>query len=293
MRITLPGSLVNTEWLEQHLGQPGVLVLDASWYLADSGRIAIAEHHQAHIPGALLYDIDAHSDPKQDLPHMLPWPSRFAAGLLALGIEPDSRVLVYDGSGTNLSAPRVWWTFRVMGFDTVAVLDGGMQKWLAEGRPVEQGLVTPRPVKHRFPAELQAGRVRRLSDMLDNLKSRAEQVVDARSLGRFTGEEPEPRAGLRGGHIPRSRQLHYRALHADDGTMLPSEDLRTQFEAAGVDLQQPIITTCGSGMSACALLLALDRLGISHTALYDGSWAQYGAVDDVLIETVAEERPPR
>jgi len=186
----------------------------------------------------------------------------------------------------------VWWTFLVMGFDTTAVHDGGMQKWLAEGRPVEQGLVTPCPAKQRFPAELQTGRVRRLSDMLDNLESQSEQVVDARSLGRFTAEQPEPRAGLRGGHIPRSRQLHDRALHADDGTMLPSEDLRTHFEAAGVDLQQPIITTCGSGMSACALLLALDRLGISHAALYDGSWAQYGAVDDVPIETIAEEAPP-
>lgn len=279
-----PGALVDTTWLEAHLGRPDVVVLDASWYLADSGRNAIAEYHQAHIPGALYYDVDAHSDPKQELPHMLPWPTRFSAGLLALGIEPDSHVVVYDGSGHNLSAPRVWWTFRVMGFDNIAVLDGGMRKWRAESRPVERGLVTPRPATRKFPAKLRVERIRQLSDMRANVESRAEQVVDARSLGRFTADEPEPRAGLRGGHIPGSRHLPYPALHAEDGTLLSPDRLRDMFQEAGVDLDRPIVTTCGSGMSACALLLALDRLGMERTALYDGSWAQYGAVEDVPVE---------
>lgn len=277
-------SLVSTEWLEANLDQQDIVVLDASWYLPDSGRRAVTEYFECHIPGALFYDIDAHSDPKSALPHMLPWATRFSAGLMALGIEPDTRVIVYDGSGSNVSAARIWWTFRIMGFDRIAVLDGGMQKWLAEARQVEHGLVTPRPAASRFPASLQRERIRLMSDIVA-LADSDEQLVDARSGGRFSGEEPEPRAGLRGGHIPGSRQLHYRSLHADDGTLLPIDQLRRLFLDAGVDLNCTVVTTCGSGMSACALLLALDRMGIERTALYDGSWAEYGAAMELPVAT--------
>jgi thiosulfate/3-mercaptopyruvate sulfurtransferase len=274
------GSLVDTDWLATHLDAADLVILDASWYLPDSGRDPLTEHHAGHIPGAVFYDVDAHSDTRSDLPHMLPSPRRFQASLLMLGIEPEDLVVVYDGSGTNLSAPRVWWTFKVMGFERVAVLDGGLQKWRAEGRPLDTGFESPRPARDSFVPTAPSSRMRGLEEVRCLVQSRDEQIVDARSLGRFSAEEPEPRAGLRGGHIPHSRHLHYRSIHAEDGTLLPPAQLRNLFAGAGLDLGRPIVATCGSGMSACALLLALDRLGVEDTSLYDGSWAEYGATED-------------
>jgi thiosulfate/3-mercaptopyruvate sulfurtransferase len=268
-------TIVSTDWLADHLPSPNLRVVDASWYLPATGRDAWNEYLAGHIPGAVFFELDALSRHDTSLPHMLPAPEQFAHAVGSLGIGDQHQVVVYDGSGANLSAARAWWMFRVYGHPAVAVLDGGLGKWRAEGRPMESDALTPLPV--RFTARFDAGLVRTLSDMLANLADPGAQVVDARSSGRFQGGEPEPRPGLRGGHIPGSRNVPYSGLVSTDGTLLPPGELRLRFTDAGVDLTRPVVTTCGSGVSACQLLLALDLLGHQDHALYDGSWSEWGA----------------
>lgn len=282
-------SLVSTEWLAERLGDPEYRVVDGSWYLPADRRDAAAEYAAAHIPGAVFFDLDASSDRTTSLPHMLPPAAEFAARMSALGLDDGSAIVVYDGSGVNLSAPRVWWTFRAFGHRRVAVLDGGFGKWRAEGRPVESGIPAPRP--GRFTARLDPRLVRDLEAMRRNLSARREQVVDARSAERFQGGAPEPRPGVRSGHIPGSLNLPYTELVAPDGTLLPPDRLRARLEAAGVDLSRPIVATCGSGTSACALVLALDVLGHDQVALYDGSWTEWGSRPDTPIELGPAGRP--
>lgn len=257
--------------------------MDGSWYLPGSGRDAAAEYVAGHLPGAVFFDLDASSDTRSTLPHMLPQAEQFAARMSGLGLNDTDDLIVYDGSGANLSAARVWWTFRVFGHSRVAVLDGGLGKWRAEGRPVEQGPVILPP--GRFRARLDRNAVRDLAAMQSNLVTRREQVVDLRAAGRFAGTDPEPRPGLRRGHMPGSRNLPYTDLVAVDGTILPEADLRRRLDAAGIDLSQPIVATCGSGTSACTLLLALELLGQRDASLYDGAWAEWASLSDTPVET--------
>jgi thiosulfate/3-mercaptopyruvate sulfurtransferase len=274
-------ALVSTEWLAGRLGQPGFRVVDGSWYLPNSGRDSQAEYAAAHIPGAVFFDLDATSDRTSSLPHMLPSEGNFAVAMTRLGLHDTDSLVVYDGSGVNLSAPRVWWTFRVFGHQQVAVLDGGFGKWRREGRPVESGVVRLPP--GHFSARLDPAAVRDLSSVRVNIGTGAEQVVDLRSSGRFQGTEPEPRPGLRGGHIPGSRSLPFTELVTSEGTLLPSDRLRETIQARGIDLSRPIVATCGSGTSACALLHALHLLGHRHAALYDGAWSEWGSREDTPI----------
>jgi thiosulfate/3-mercaptopyruvate sulfurtransferase len=274
--------LVTTDWLAKHLGETDLRVVDGTWHMPQLGRDARAEFEAAHVPGAAFFDIDAIADRATTLPHMLPTADAFAAAVGGLGVGSDDRVVVYDVRGV-ISAARVWWTFRAFGHDAVAVLDGGLKKWRAEGRAVEGGPGTPprRPFRARLRPEL----VRDLSAMRANLDSRAAQVLDARSAGRFAGTEPEPRAGLRGGHIPGSLNLPYETLYRADGTLRPPDELRGTAVAAGIDLARPIVTTCGSGVTASVLALALYLAGRPDVAVYDGSWSEWGARSDVPIET--------
>jgi thiosulfate/3-mercaptopyruvate sulfurtransferase len=267
--------LVSTEWLGDRLGSPRLKVVDGSWYLPTSGRDAASEYVAAHIPGAVFFDVDASSDRASSLPHMLPTEDAFAARMSALGLDDRDDLVVYDGSGANLSAARVWWTFRVMGHERVAVLDGGFAKWRREGRPVERGVVTYPPGK--FSAHLKSEAIRDLAAVRANLTHRRELLVDLRSAGRYAGTEPEPRPGLRSGHVPGSRSLPYIELVGPDGTILPEPELRQLFRSRGIDLSQPIVATCGSGTSACTLALALELLGHREVAVYDGAWSEWGA----------------
>ncbi len=275
--------LVTTSWLAEHLARPGLRVVDGSWYLPTSGRDPAAEFLAGHIPGAVFFDLEASSDPASTLPHMLPSAEAFAERMSALGIDSADDVIVYDGSGKNLSAPRVWWMFRTFGHERVAVLDGGFGKWNAEGRPVEQGPVS-RP-RGRFTARLRASAVRDLGTVRAALDTENEQIVDMRSATRFAGAEPEPRPGLRSGHIPGSRNVPFDSLVHADGTALSETELRERIRAAGVDLARPIVASCGSGVTACTLALNLDRLGHERVAVYDGSWAEWGAHADTPVET--------
>lgn len=281
--LSLP-ALVSTDWLAEHLGQPAIRVVDGSWYLPSSGRDPAAEYAHGHIPGAVFFDIEATSDRSSLLPHMLPTAEHFARRMEALGIGDADAVVVYDGSGVNLSAPRVWWMFRVFGHSAAAVLDGGMGKWRQEGWPVEQGSPSVRR-DVTFTARLRAGLVRDSDAVRANIQRRREQVVDLRSAGRFAGTEAEPRPGLRGGHIPGSLSLPFTDLVSTQGTVLPPDRLRERVEAAGIDLAQPVVATCGSGVSACALVLALHRLGRPDTAVYDGAWTEWGGRSDTPIST--------
>lgn len=277
-----PQLLVSTEWLADRLDAPDVRVVDASWHLPGAGRDARAEYEAAHIPGAVFFDIDEIADTASPLPHMAPPVEKFVSRMRGMGIGDGHRVIVYDSAGI-FSAARVWWLFRLFGKTDVAVLDGGFPKWRAEGRPVEDG--PPILRERHFTARRNAALVRDVTQVAAAAKVGDAQIVDARAPGRFRGEEPEPRPGLRAGHIPGARNLPYSRLLNPDGTMKEPGEIRAAFEAAGVDVARPVITSCGSGVSAAVLNLALERLGARRHSLYDGSWAEWGGYPDLDVET--------
>ncbi len=274
--------LVSTEWLADHLSAPDLCIVDASWYLPNAKRDPALEYKEAHIPGAVFFDIDEICDTESHLPHMLPKPEKFAARVRRLGLGDGNRIIVYDGAGV-FSAARVWWMFRVMGHDDVAVLDGGLPKWLAENRPTDD--MPPRPRERHFTARVNTLMLRDAEQVKDNLNTMSEQIIDARGPKRFSGEEKEPRPGLRSGHIPGSRNLPFSQLFNDDGTMLKDDALQEKFTAAGIDPSRPVITSCGSGITAAILQLGLLRLGNRHVSMFDGSWAEWGSSEDLPIET--------
>lgn len=271
-------ALVTTAWLGDHLNAPDVRVVDASWHPPQSGRNGYEEYQSAHVPGAAFFDIEDIRDLDSDLPHMLPSAEKFSSRVRRMGLGDGNRIIVYDGAGC-LSAARVWWMFRVFGHHDVAVLDGGFPKWRTEGRPVED--LPPHPRERHFTARLNTLMVRDLKQMKANVSSGREQVLDARSAGRFAGTEPEPRPGLAGGHIPGSTSIPYTALLDPAAqTFLSARSLKEILRGHGIDLDRPIVTTCGSGVTAAIVSLALHVVGCGNTALYDGSWTEWARHQD-------------
>ena len=277
-----PQTLVSTDWLAQHLNDPDLRLLDASWHMPDAGRDARAEYDAAHIPGARFFDIDDISDARSELPHMAPATEKFMSRLRAMGVGDGHQVVVYDSTGL-FSAARVWWLFRLMGKRDVAVLDGGLPKWLAEGRAVED--MAPVIRDRHMTTSRQNQMVRDVTQVARAAKLGDHTILDARGPGRFSGSEPEPRPGLRSGHIPGARNVHYATLLNDDGTMKSVPALQKVFSDAGADLSKPVITTCGSGVTAAIINLALERIGKTDHALYDGSWSEWGMYPDLPIAT--------
>lgn len=275
-----PKTLVSTDWLAAHLKDPDLRVLDASWFMPDSGRDARAEYAAAHIPGARFFDIDEISDHRSNLPHTVPPVEKFMSRMRAMGVGDGHQVVVYDASGL-FSAARVWWTFRLMGKTDVAVLDGGLPKWVSEGREVED---MPPVVRDRhMTVSRQNHLIKDVTQVAHASKLAQAEILDARAPARFKGEVAEPRPGLRSGHIPGSRNVPFATLLNPDGTMKANAALKAVFEEAGVDLSKPAITSCGSGVTAAILSLALERIGHRNHALYDGSWSEWGMYEDLAV----------
>ena len=273
--------LVSTDWLAEHLRDPGLVVVDGSWYLPAENRDGFEEYLAAHIPGAVFFDVDEIADHSRGLPHMLPPPDVFSLHMARLGISNGDKVVVYDGAGL-FSAPRVWWTLRIFGMQDVFVLDGGFPKWRAEGKPVEAGMVTREPT--HFSAIFNEAMVANLERIKKTLVDRSAQVVDARSAARFRGEAPEPRPGVRSGHMPGSLNLPSGKL-VEDGALASPQKITAAASEAGIDPSRPVITSCGSGVTAAILWLALDSIGKEPQALYDGSWAEWGSNEELPVAT--------
>lgn len=274
--------LVSSDWLATHLGDPAIRIVDASWYMPAEERSGAQEFRELHIPRAVFFDIDVIADHSTDLPHMLLGPEPFAVRAGALGLPREARIVVYEGPG-SISAARVWWNLKVMDYPEVVVLDGGLKKWLEEGRPTEAGEAQPKPVvvEPRFDPAL----VRDLEDVRAALRTGAAQLVDARAGPRFRGEAPEPRTGLRSGHMPGALNTPWPTLLNPDATLKSPQEITAIFESAGVDLARPIVTTCGSGVTAAFLSLALATIGLPRVPVYDGSWSEWGGRADVDVAT--------
>jgi thiosulfate/3-mercaptopyruvate sulfurtransferase len=275
--------LTETDWLASELEAPDIVIIDGSWHMPSEGRDARAEYLEEHIPGAIFFDIDEIADTKSPLPHMLPPPEKFSSRMRSMGIGDGSRIVVYDTSGM-FSAARVWWTFRVMGFDDVTVLNGGLPKWKREGLPLESGEPTPRSTRH-FTSRRNADLVRDVYDMKSIIKDHSAEILDCRSADRFAGKVAEPRPGVRSGRIPGSINVPYGKLVNADGTLKSKPELERVLARAGVDLAKPIVTSCGSGITASILALALAEIGHRRTAVYDGSWSEWGADQSLPVET--------
>ncbi len=273
--------LVSTDWLAEHLRDPGLVVVDGSWYLPAENRDGFEEYLAAHIPGAVFFDVDEIADHSRGLPHMLPPPDVFSLHMARLGIANGDKVVVYDGAGL-FSAPRVWWTLRIFGMQDVFVLDGGFPKWRAEGKPVEAGMVTREPT--HFSATFNEAMVANLERIKKTLVDRSAQVVDARSAARFRGEAPEPRPGVRSGHMPGSLNLPSSKL-VENGALVSPQKIAAAVSEVGIDPAKPVITSCGSGVTAAILWLALDSIGKEPQALYDGSWAEWGSNEELPVAT--------
>ncbi len=277
----MSNNFVSTEWLEQNRQDPNLVIVDGSWYLPAMKRNPMDEYLAAHIPGAVYFDIDEIADHSTDLPHMLPTADTFALHMTRLGIADGMKVIVYDGAGL-FSAPRVWWTFKLFGVKDVSILDGGFPKWKAEGRPVESGMAKRAPAK--FTSRKKSDLVADLARVEQALGSKSSQVVDSRPGDRFRGEAAEPRAGVRSGHMPGSKNVPAGAL-VENGKLASPEKIKSALAAGGVDPDQPVITSCGSGVSAAVLWLALDTIGKTPQALYDGSWSEWGTREDKPVAT--------
>lgn len=284
MNYANPDALVSTEWLAAHLDAPDVRLVDGSWHMPAANRDPRAEYDEQHIPGAVFFDIDEIKDESNPLPHMLPSPEKFSSRVRKMGLGDGNRIVVYDTTGVSAAA-RVWWMFRVFGHEDVAVLDGGLEKWLAEGRPLTAEKTVPQ--ERHFTARTNTLLVREYDQVLANLKTGREQFIDSRSRGRFRGTELEPREGLRSGHAPGAINLPYTAmLDMADKTMLPADEILEAFEDAGVDLDKPMFTSCGSGVTACILSLGLYLIGKEDVPVFDGSWTEWASNSDSPIETV-------
>lgn len=275
--------VVSADWVEKQLGAPEFKIIDASWYLPAHNRNGAAEYAAGHVPGAVFFDQDAIADQATGLPHSLPSPEFFAAELGKLGIADTDTIVVYDGPGM-FSAPRVWWMLRVMGAERVYVMDGGLDGWKKEGRPLETDL--PEPAPAAFKVAFDRSRITTFAEMNEIAAKGGRQIADARPAGRFTGEEPEPRAGMRSGHMPGARSVPAVSL-SENGHLKDLPTLRTIFAEAGIDLARPVVTSCGSGVTAAVVTLALESLGHADNSLYDGSWSEWGSKADTPVETGA------
>ncbi|WOK91700.1 thiosulfate/3-mercaptopyruvate sulfurtransferase 1, mitochondrial isoform X1 [Canna indica] len=301
--IAVNEPVVSADWLHANLREPGMKVLDASWYMPDEQRNPFQEYQVAHIPGALFFDVDGISDPTSNLPHMLPSEEAFAAAVSALGIYNKDGIVVYDGKGI-FSAARVWWMFRVFGHNNIWVLDGGLPKWLASGYDVESSASGDAVLKasaareaiekvyHRepvpsstFEAKFQPHLLWTVEQVKENIEAQAYQHIDARSKARFDGVAPEPRKGIRSGHVPGSKCIPFGQMLDDSQLLLPASELTKKFEQAGISLDRPVVTSCGTGVTACVLALGLHRVGKTDVAVYDGSWTEWGSKPDTPVTT--------